>query len=147
MFFSTGNEYDSSSESDTEIIKIGSLKKFISIQKNNIKLNNELPKTDKPIKIISFLGNARIGKSTLMNCYISNKMDKNMKIFNTSKSLENHCTSGIDMLCIEMSDYNLYLLDVQGLDLNDSKDDCKLMLFIYLISNISLSIQVITHKI
>lgn len=136
MIFSNGDEFDSETESDTEIIKIGSLKKFISIQNNNIVLDNELPKTDKPIKIISFLGNARIGKSTLMNCYISNKTNTNMKIFNTSKSLEKHCTSGIDMLCIEMSDYNLFLLDVQGLDLNDSKDDCKLMLFIYMISNL-----------
>jgi hypothetical protein len=136
MIFSNGDEYDSSSESDTEIIKISSLKKFISIKNNNIVLNNELMKINKPIKIVSFLGNARIGKSTLMNCYISNKMNENMKIFNTSKSLEKHCTSGIDMLCIEMSEYNLYLLDVQGLDLNDSKDDCKLMLFIYMISNL-----------
>ena len=134
MIFSNGDEYDS--DSDIEMINIGTLKKFISIQNNNIVLNNEFMKIDKPIKIISFLGNARIGKSTLLNCYVSNKINNNMKIFNTSKSLEQHCTSGIDMLCIEMSEYNLYLLDVQGLDLNDSKDDCKLMLFIYMISNL-----------
>jgi GTPase Era involved in 16S rRNA processing len=119
-------EYDSETESsdfETEIISIDSL-------------NNDFTKLDKPLKIISFLGNARIGKSTLLNCYVSNKINRNTKIFNTSKSLEQHCTSGIDMLCLEMSDYYLILLDVQGLDLNDSKDDCKLMLFIYMISNL-----------
>ena len=127
---------DSDSDSDIETINIGTLKKLISINDNNIVLNNEFIKSTKPLKIISFLGNARIGKSTLMNCYISNKVNKDMKIFNTSKSLEQHCTSGIDMLCLEMNNYNLVLLDVQGLDLNDSKDDCKLMLFIYMISNL-----------
>ena len=127
---------DSDSDSDIETINIGTLKKLISINDNNIVLNNEFIKSTKPLKIISFLGNARIGKSTLMNCYISNKVNKDMKLFNTSKSLEQHCTSGIDMLCLEMNNYNLVLLDVQGLDLNDSKDDCKLMLFIYMISNL-----------
>ena len=131
------SEYETeSSDSETEMISIDSLKKLISIKNNNIILNNEFTKLDKPLKIISFLGNARIGKSTLLNCYVSNKIKKNTKIFNTSKSLEQHCTSGIDMLCLEMSNYNLILLDVQGLDLNDSKDDCKLMLFIYMISNL-----------
>lgn len=134
------SDYDSvtetDSDSDIETINIGTLKKLISINDNNIVLNNEFMKSTKPLKIISFLGNARIGKSTLMNCYISNKVNNNMKIFNTSKSLEQHCTSGIDMLCLEMNNYNLVLLDVQGLDLNDSKDDCKLMLFIYMISNL-----------
>ena len=87
MIFSNGDEYDSETESDTEIIKIGSLLKFISIKDNNIVLNRVFSqmKIDKPIKVISFLGNARIGKSTLMNCYISNKTNTNMKLFNTSK--------------------------------------------------------------
>ena len=112
-------EYDSASEteatsgSETEMINIDSLKKLISIKDNNIVLNNDFTKLDKPLKIISFLGNARIGKSTLLNCYVSNKFKKNTKIFNTLKSLEQHCTLGIDM-----SNYNLILLDVQGLYLN-----------------------------
>jgi hypothetical protein len=128
---------DSSSDSDNEVtIKLDKLKKLISIKDNNIILTDELGKFNKPIKIISFLGNARIGKSTLLNCYVSNKMGRNFKIFNTSKSLETHCTSGIDMLKINCSNYDLILLDIQGLDLNDSKDDCKLMLFIYMISNL-----------
>ena len=128
---------DSSSDSDNEVtIKLDKLKKLISIKDNSIILTDELGKFNKPIKIISFLGNARIGKSTLLNCYVSNKMGRNFKIFNTSKSLDNHCTSGIDMLKIICTNYDLILLDIQGLDLNDSKDDCKLMLFIYMISNL-----------
>ena len=73
------SETDSSSDSETEMISIDSLKKLISIKNNNIILNNEFTKLDKPLKIISFLGNARIGKSTLLNCYVSNKINKNTK--------------------------------------------------------------------
>jgi hypothetical protein len=39
------------------------------------------------------------------------------------------------MLLINTPEYDLILLDVQGLELQDSQDDCKLMLFVYLISN------------
>jgi hypothetical protein len=65
------SEYDSASEtessdsdSEIEMISIDSLKKLISIKDNNIVLNNEFTKLDKPLKIILFLGNARISKST-----------------------------------------------------------------------------------
>ena len=116
-------------------IKIGSVQKLITIENDKINLINQIPINKKPIKICSFLGNARTGKSTLMNCYISNLLDTNTKIFNTASKLKTHCTTGIDMLLIEMFEYDLILLDVQGLELQDSRDDCKLMLFVYLISN------------
>jgi len=117
-------------------IIIGSIQKFISIVDNELQLINDIPIGNKPIKIISFIGNARTGKSTLMNCYISNKLNENIKKFNTANRLDNHCTTGIDMLLVETPLYNLILLDVQGLELQDSRDDCKLMLFVYLISNL-----------
>ena len=117
-------------------IKINSLQKLITIENDKIKLVNQISTNKKPIKICSFLGNARTGKSTLMNCFVSNLLDKNTKVFNTSSKLKVHCTTGIDMLQIEMTDYDLILLDVQGLELQDSQDDCKLLLFVYLISNL-----------
>ena len=122
--------------SNEEHINLGQVNKFISFDNDKLILINQLNELTKPIKIISFLGNARIGKSTLMNCYLSHKLNQNIKLFNTSNKMDKHCTSGIDMLIVETKEYNLLLLDVQGLDLNNSKDDCKLMLFIYLISNL-----------
>ena len=57
------------------MVIINDIQKFITIKNNNIELVNNIPLTDKPIKIISFLGNARTGKSSLMNCYLSNKLN------------------------------------------------------------------------
>ena len=117
------------------MVIINDIQKFITIKNNNIELINNIPLTDKPIKIISFLGNARTGKSSLMNCYLSNKLNFNIKKFNTANKLNSHCTTGIDILVIEDLSYNIILLDIQGLELQDGRDDCKLMTFVYLISN------------
>lgn len=125
---------------------IGEVCKFIKIvsrtvnkQKvSELKLSDELPSFNpqKKLIVISFLGNARIGKSTLMNCFVSNLMKSNIKVFNTSNSAKNHCTLGIDILQIETENNTIILLDVQGLDYKDSKDDCKIMLLVFMISNI-----------
>lgn len=125
---------------------IGDITKFIQIQSKTIKgtniselqLSELIPRfnIDKELTVISFLGNARIGKSTLMNCFVSNLMKSNVKVFNTSITKTGHCTSGIDILTIEMKNKTLVLLDVQGFDFGDSKDDCKIMLFVFMISNI-----------
>jgi putative ribosome biogenesis GTPase RsgA len=105
--------------SNEETIKIGLVNKFISFENDKLMLINSINDITKPIKIISFLGNARIGKSTLMNCYLSHKLNQNIKLFNTSNKMDKHCTSGIDMLLVDTKEYNLLLLDVQGLDLNN----------------------------
>ena len=42
----------------------------IITNKNNILLINPIPNLSKPYKIISFIGDAQIGKSTLINCFI-----------------------------------------------------------------------------
>ena len=86
--------------SNEESIKLGQVNKFISFENDKLMLINPLDQTTKPIKIISFLGNARIGKSTLLNCYLSHKLNQNIKLFNTSNKMDKHCTSGIDMLLI-----------------------------------------------
>jgi hypothetical protein len=71
-----------------------------------------------------------------MNCFISHLMNSNIKVFNTSITKTGHCTSGIDILTIETDNKTIILLDVQGFDFGDSKDDCKIMLFVFMISNI-----------
>lgn len=123
-------------------IKFGTVQKFISTDTND-KLESAISSirqiinsNTKELVIVSFMGKARIGKSTLMNCYLSNLSSNNVKFFNTSNSTKEHCTNGIDILHVETNKHNLLLLDVQGLDFKDSKNDCKLMLFVFMISNI-----------
>jgi energy-coupling factor transporter ATP-binding protein EcfA2 len=112
------------------------LNKLINIIDNKLILINDLNFSKKEIFIISFLGPARIGKSTLINCFISFLLNKNNKIFQTSSSVKEHCTRGIDMVYLESETNIILLLDVQGLDFEDSSNDCKLMLFVYMISNL-----------
>ena len=115
---------------------INDIQKFITINNDNITLINQISNLTKPYKIISFIGDARIGKSTIINCFISYLYNKNINIFKSTNSSKGHCTTGIDMLQLEMDDYNLILLDVQGLNFKESKDDCKIILFIFMISNL-----------
>ena len=112
---------------------INDVQKFITINDNNIQLINPITK---PYKIISFIGDARIGKSTLINCFISFLCNKNINMFKSSNNSKDHCTVGIDMLLLETDDYNLIILDVQGLNFKESKDDCKILLFVFMISNL-----------
>ena len=124
--------------SKTVDIIIGESSKFININKAKLNLLDEISdlNLNKELVVVSFLGKARIGKSTLLNCFVSHLSDSNLKIFNTSNSVKEHCTSGIDFLSIETETKTILLLDIQGLDFKDSKDDCKLMLFVFMISNI-----------
>ena len=112
------------------------LSKLIDFNENQlIKINNiNIPK--KELIIISFLGPARIGKSTLLNCFLSFILNENFKKFNTSSTSKGHITMGVDMVYLESDTKTIILLDVQGLDFQDSSNDCKLMLFVYMISNI-----------
>ncbi len=123
-----------SSKSD---IRIGQVEKFVEFNKqiDLVKEKFDL-NPNKKLVVISFLGKARIGKSTLMNCFVSNLAGTNGKHFNTSSSVKSHCTNGIDILPIETEEFNIVLLDVQGLDFKDSKNDCKLMLFVFMLSNL-----------
>jgi hypothetical protein len=124
--------------SKTVDIIIGESSKFININQAKLNLLDEISDLNlkKELVVVSFLGKARIGKSTLMNCFVSHLSNSNLKIFNTSNSVKEHCTSGIDFLSIETETKTILLLDIQGLDFKDSKDDCKLMLFVFMISNI-----------
>jgi hypothetical protein len=86
-----------------------------------------------PLRVISILGKARMGKSTLMNCLVSTLYDKNAYIFPTQESTE-HCTIGIDAYIL--ADRGILLLDCQGVEYDDSSQDSKLLLLTYLLSDL-----------
>jgi hypothetical protein len=107
-------------------------KKIIEIKNKELFLNNLGIEDNNKISIFSIIGTARTGKSTLLNCIGSYLLKKNVKIFNIDDTDE-HCTIGIDMYYFK--DNNIVLLDCQGLKLDDSSNDPKLLLIIYLISD------------
>ena len=93
--------------------------------------DNALPST--PVKILSIIGKARMGKSTFLNAFISKYTGKNTTVFTTQDG-DDHCTLGIDYYYIP--EKNLLLLDSQGLAHENACHDPSLLLFIYLVSNI-----------
>jgi hypothetical protein len=105
---------------------------LISILDNKLTLE-EILTNNQNIKVISILGEARKGKSTLLNTIISSYTKNNQQIFKTSRSLD-HCTQGIDYLHIP--ELNLLFCDVQGLKVGNSANDPKLLLITYLMSDI-----------
>ena len=108
---------------------------LISIDSDKLiyNLKNNHQDVSKKVKVISVIGKARTGKSTLMNMLISYWTKKNTNIFKMSDSI-NHCTNGVDYYYLEES--NIILLDFQGIYLGDSSQDCKLLLFAYLLSDV-----------
>jgi hypothetical protein len=90
-----------------------------------------------PVYIISLIGEARFGKSTLINCFGTVLMNRNINICPV-KSTNDHCTIGIDICVVkeELQDYGFMFLDCQGINHMDSSNDAKLLIVPYEISNI-----------
>ena len=86
-----------------------------------------------PIRVVSILGKARMGKSTFLNAILSHIGGHTMNPFMTQDNDE-HCTRGIDYYFCEKE--RLLLLDCQGLSLEDSSHDPQLLLFAYLVSDV-----------
>jgi guanylate kinase len=111
---------------------------LISITNNTLELKNIVSNIqaykDDNIKVVSILGSARMGKSTLLNTIISKYNNYNNNIFATSKSSDNHCTRGIDFVYVP--GLKIVFCDVQGLNHDDSSNDPKLLLISYLMSDI-----------
>jgi 5-methylcytosine-specific restriction endonuclease McrA len=114
-----------------------SVNHLISIENDKLTLE-EVITNNKNIKVISILGEARKGKSTLLNTIISSYTRSNQTLFKTSKSLD-HCTQGIDYLHIP--ELNIVFCDVQGLKVGNSANDPKLLLITYLMSDIIIFTQ------
>ncbi len=111
--------------------------KLINIDNDKLELN-KINTNNSNIKIISILGDARMGKSTLLNCIISKYTNSNNNIFRTSSTLD-HCTQGID--CVFIPELNILFCDVQGLKVGNSANDPKLLLITYLMSDIIIFTQ------
>jgi hypothetical protein len=108
---------------------------LITIKNNKLMYNlkNTIEDVTSPVKIISVIGKARTGKSTLMNLLISKWSYVNTTIFKMSDSGD-HCTNGVDYYYVK--EYNIILLDFQGIYLGDSSQDSKLLLLAYLLSDV-----------
>jgi len=111
--------------------------KFMNIRNGILELSPTInfPANDKPLSVLALIGPARRGKSTLLNCIISSLLKGNYNLFETSDTDE-HCTYGIDYAIIETEAKNILFFDVQGMGLHDSSNDCKILLYIYLIADI-----------
>ena len=116
--------------------------KFIDFEEKTIyffkkEVSEFIKSLDYPVYIVSFVGEARFGKSSLLNCFITFLLKKNSVIFKTSSS-NKHCTIGIDMFIVKRDEecFGYVLLDCQGINHGDSSNDCKLMLLAYELSNV-----------
>jgi len=105
---------------------------LISINNSNLMLK-EIVTYNTDVKIVSILGSARMGKSTLFNTILSKYTNYNNNVFATSKSFV-HCTHGIDYVYVP--DMQVIFCDIQGLNSENSANDPKLLLFAYLMSDI-----------
>lgn len=107
---------------------------FVKIVEGKMALQAALDIPDAaPLRVVSILGKARMGKSTFLNAIVSKLKSRNVKPFATQDNDE-HCTRGID--AYYCADSSLLLLDCQGLALEDSSHDPALLLFAYLISDV-----------
>lgn len=110
---------------------------LISIKDNKLELKNitsDFQKyKDDNIKVVSILGSARMGKSTLLNTIISKYNNYNNNVFATSNTGD-HCTTGIDFVYVP--GLKIVFCDVKGLNHEDSSNDPKFLLITYLMSDI-----------
>jgi len=119
---------------DEESFVKGGAEPFVKIVDGKLSFVNRIRiNTKKPFRVLSILGKARMGKSTLFNTIISKLTKKNQKIFQTQDNDE-HCTRGINGYFLK--DHDLLLLDCQGLSLENSSHDPTLLLLVYLISDV-----------
>jgi Guanylate-binding protein, N-terminal domain len=113
-----------------------SAKQWISIRGNDLVMESDhLFESIKQLKanVVCIIGKARLGKSTLMNVFLTYLTGTNQTPFASSSQLE-HVTHGI--LYYHIPEHNILLLDCQGLEYSDSSSDHKLLLFCYSVANI-----------
>jgi len=121
---------------DQESFVKGGAEPFVKIVDGKLSFVNCIRiNTKKPFRVLSILGKARMGKSTLFNTIISHLTKKNQKVFQTQDNDE-HCTRGINGYFLK--EHDLLLLDCQGLSLENSSHDPTLLLLVYLISDVIL---------
>lgn len=108
---------------------------LLYFENNKIILNENtlqiLSNINTPVKILSIIGEARQGKSSLLNAILTQLEGKNCNVFVTSDTSD-HCTHGINLVMY----LNYIFLDCQGIQFQDSSNDINILLFPYLISNL-----------
>lgn len=109
--------------------------KMMQFENGEIKINSIKFTNNKPLSVIAIIGKARTGKSTFLNCMISYLTKNDSVVFQTSDKDE-HCTHGCDTFLLELTDKQILIIDVQGIEYHDSSIDSKLLLFIYLIADV-----------
>ena len=99
----------------------------------NPKLNISSTAAKDNIKVVSIIGKARGGKSTFLNCLLTQWKDTTQNVFEMANS-DKHCTSGIDI--VHIPEKRIILLDFQGIYLGNSSVDPKLLLLAYILSDV-----------
>ena len=107
-------------------------KSFIKIRNSKLEQVGFCFPCYKDIRVVSIIGKARLGKSTFLNLLTAYLNNEN-SVFPTQNTDEN-CTLGIDAHF--NPDGNIILLDCQGIEHDNSANDSKLLLLIYLISDV-----------
>ena len=121
-----------------ELINYYNINNLITINDGKIDLlyKIELPINNKPISVISILGAPKSGKSILANCIATSILKTNFNLFNTNT--ENNLNYGIEYVLIETKDRNILILDIIEKTDRDLLNTCKILLFVYLVSDIML---------
>ena len=121
-----------------ELVNYYNINNLITINDGKIDLlyKIELPINNKPISVISILGAPKSGKSTLANCIATSILKTNFNLFNTN--IDINFNYGIEYVLIETKDRNILILDVIEKTENDLLNTCKILLFIYLVSDVIL---------
>jgi len=131
-----------------ELVNYYNINNLITITDDKIDLlyKIELPINNKPISVLSILGARKSGKSTLANCIATTILNNqtNFNLFNTNTEI--NLNYGIEYVLIETKDRNILILDVIEKTDRDLLNTCKILLFIYLVSDVILYNEKITDN-
>jgi hypothetical protein len=123
-----------------ELVNYYNINNLVTINDDKIDLlyKIELPINNKPISVLSVLGAPKSGKSTLANCIATILLNNqtNFNLFNTN-TVDN-LNYGIEYVLIETKDRNILILDVIEKTDRDLLNISKILLFIYLVSDVIL---------
>ena len=123
-----------------ELVNYYNINNLITIKDDKIDLlyKIELPINNKPISVLSILGAPKSGKSTMANCIATFLLNNqtNFNLFNTKT--EDNLNYGIEYILIETKDRNIIILDYIEKTDRDLLNTCKILLFIYLVSDVIL---------
>jgi hypothetical protein len=123
-----------------ELVNYYNINNLVTINDDKIDLlyKIELPINNKPISVLSVLGAPKSGKSTLANCIATFLLNNqtNFNLFNTNTEV--NLNYGIEYVLIETKDRNILILDVIEKTDRDLLNTSKILLFIYLVSDVIL---------